>query len=152
MRVNRLARLNSAKSVVVDNFHDFGVFNALNRLPALVVVDENNFFAFGQHNFIRADQTDEFAVFDDGIAAVTVFVHDAFDVAKQIHRAETDGVCVHYAANRHALIEQTSDGVSVIRSQQHEDFATLRVLQHFGRNAAVHCHDKARYAALKELQ
>ena len=129
MNINRLRGLDAAESVVVDNLNDFGVFNALDSLPAFVVVDEDNLFAVGEHNLIRADQTDELAVFDDGIAAIAVFVHDALNIAEQIHGAEADGIFFHDTANGHALIDKASDGIGVIGREQNEYAALLSLLQ-----------------------
>ena len=138
--------------MVVDNLNDFGVFNAFNRLPAFVVVDEDNLFAFGQHDFIRADNADKFIVFDDGITAVTVLVHDALNVAEQIHRSETHGIGLHDSANGHALINQPADGVRVIRRHQNENSALFGFVQNFGINAAVLRDDEAGDCTVEELE
>ncbi len=148
MRVDWLARLDAAETMVVDDLDDFRSLDALDGLPALVVVDEDDAIALRHRQFVAAHDADEAAVFDDRIVAVIRLLHRSLDVRKEIERLEADGIRMHDAAHRHALVDEARRRVRVIRRREHEDAALFRLLDDVGRDAAVARDDEDRDALL----
>mgnify|MGYP000753779413 CR=1 FL=1 len=109
MREDRLARLDAAKAVMVDDLEDLGFLDALDCLAALIVVDEDDAVALRQHEIVAADEADEAAVLEDRIVAIVRLFHRALDVGEQVERLEADrSGCMMRRIGTHWLIRRAT--------------------------------------------
>ena len=115
MRVDRLARTDPAKTMMVDDLDDLCFLNPLDRLIALVVIHENDLRRFGYNESITADETDNTPVFKNRIIAEIGLLHRSLDIREQIERLETDRIVVHDPTDRYALVDETCHGIGIIR-------------------------------------
>ena len=151
MREDRLARLDAAEAMVVDDLEDLGFLDALDGLAALIVVDEDDAVALRQHEVVAADEADKAAVFDDGVIPVARLLHRALDVREQVERLEADRVRMHDAADRHALVDQAGYRIRVIRRREDEDVLCLSGFDDISRDTAIARDDEAGDALIDDV-
>ena len=66
-----------------------------------------------------------------------MLVHNTFDVTQKVHRLETNWIVMHDSADRHTLIDQSANGVSIIRCRQNESIQCFCLCNNFRLDAAI---------------
>ena len=142
-RENRFVGLDSSQTMMVDDFEDLRLFNAFDGLAAFVVVYQNQFGLFRNHDAFAADHSDQFPVFFHRIIAVLVLFHAALDVDQHVGGLEADHLGLHDFGDGYALVDETGASVCVVRTGEYRDFLAFGRVDDLGVEVPVPGDDQA---------
>ena len=148
--VHRPGRLQVADAVVVDDLQDFGLFQPVDGLLALVVVDEDDLLAVQVQQVAAADDAAVAAGFvQDGEVPVPHAGHDLAGVLNGRIDAEFQQVArAHKVAHRRGGGHQPPGGVGVVGGGQHGAAFFLRAGHDGARHGRAAADDDGRRAAV----
>ena len=141
---NRCARSQTAKPVVVDNLQNLRFFNPLDSLAAFIMVNQNYFPVRLVHNYLAVDRPYIFALFQNWITDKPCFSHFGAYVYQRVRTGKAYDVLGHQEFHRHALVNQTSCGISIIRGVNNDGPNFFSQRQNLWFHLVVSRYDKAR--------